>query len=167
MPPFLGGGEMIRRVDLEKSEWNTLPHKFEAGTPAIAEAIGLGVAVDYLSKLGMDAIDAHEKEITAYALERLAEVPGLKVYGPSDLEMRGGVAAFALDGIHPHDVATILDSEGVAVRAGHHCAMPLHKILDLSATTRASFYIYTVPEEIDRLVDALYKTKHIFSRGRL
>ena len=167
MPPFLGGGEMIRRVELESSEWNALPHKFEAGTPAIAEAIGLGAAVDYLSGLGMDAVCVHEKEITAYAMDRLAEVPGLTVYGPSDLKVRGGVASFSLDGLHPHDVATILDSEGVAVRAGHHCAMPLHKILNVSATTRASFYVYTVPEEIDKLVEALYKAKHIFSRGHL
>jgi cysteine desulfurase/selenocysteine lyase len=166
MPPFMGGGEMIRRVELERSEWADLPHKFEAGTPAIAEVIGLGAAVDYLSALGMEAVRTHEKELTTYALERLAEVPGLTVYGPTDIEVRGGVAAFALNDAHPHDVATILDSEAVAVRAGHHCAMPLHKKLCLSATTRASFYIYNVPEEIDRLVEALYKVKHIFSRGR-
>ena len=165
MPPFMGGGEMIRRVELERSEWNELPYKFEAGTPAIAEAIGLGAAVDYLSALGMETVRAHEKELTAYALERLVEVPGLTAYGPTDLEVRGGVVAFALDGAHPHDIATILDSEAVAVRAGHHCAMPLHKRLGLSATTRASFYIYNLPEEIDRLVEALYKVKHIFSRG--
>jgi cysteine desulfurase/selenocysteine lyase len=162
----MGGGEMIRRVELERSEWANVPHKFEAGTPAIAEAIGLGAAVDYLSALGMQAVRAHEKELTAYALERLAKVPGLTVYGPSDVEVRGGVAAFTLDGAHPHDVASILDHEDVAVRAGHHCAMPLHKKLGLPATTRASFYIYNVPEEIDRLVDALYKVKHIFSRSR-
>jgi cysteine desulfurase/selenocysteine lyase len=167
MPPFMGGGEMIRRVELERSEWNELPYKFEAGTPAIAEAIGLGAAVNYLSALGMETVRAHEKELTAYALERLVEVPGLTAYGPTDLEVRGGVVAFALDGAHPHDVATILDSEAVAVRAGHHCAMPLHKRLGMSATTRASFYIYNLPEEIDRLVEALYKVKHIFSRGHL
>jgi cysteine desulfurase/selenocysteine lyase len=167
MPPFLGGGEMIRRVELERSEWNDLPHKFEAGTPAIAEAIGLGAAVDYLSALGMDAVRAHEKELTAYALERLAEIPGLTTYGPTDIEVRGGVVSFVLDGAHPHDIATILDHEAVAVRAGHHCAMPLHKKLGLPATTRASFYIYNLPEEIDRLVEALYQVKHIFSRGRL
>jgi cysteine desulfurase/selenocysteine lyase len=167
MPPFMGGGEMIRRVELERSEWNELPYKFEAGTPAIAEAIGLGAAVDYLSGLGMETVRAHERELTAYALERLVEVPGLTAYGPTDLEVRGGVVAFALDGAHPHDIATILDSEAVAVRAGHHCAMPLHKRLGLPATTRASFYIYNLPEEIDRLVEALYKVKHIFSRGRM
>ncbi len=164
MPPFMGGGEMIRRVELERSEWAGLPHKFEAGTPAIAEAIGLGAAVDYLRALGMEAIRAHEKELTAYALERLSEVPGLTVYGPADVELRGGVATFTLTDAHPHDVATILDSEAIAVRAGHHCAMPLHKKLGLPATTRASFYIYNLPEEIDRLVEALYKVKHIFSR---
>ncbi len=164
MPPYMGGGEMIRRVTLEKSEWAALPHKFEAGTPAIAEAVGLGVAVDYLSQLGMAAVREHEKELTGYALERLAEVPGLTVYGPTDVQVRGGVAAFTLDGAHPHDVATILDSEGVAVRAGHHCAMPLHTRLGLPATTRASFYIYNTPAEIDRLVEAVYKVKHIFSR---
>jgi cysteine desulfurase/selenocysteine lyase len=166
MPPFLGGGEMIRRVDFERSEWASVPHKFEAGTPAIAEAIGFGAAIDYLSALGMEAIRDHEKELTAYALERLAEVPGLTVYGPIDLQVRGGVAAFNLNDVHPHDVATILDSEAVAVRAGHHCAMPLHKQLGLTATTRASFYLYNMPEEIDRLVETLYKVKHIFSRGR-
>ena len=167
MPPFMAGGEMIRRVELERSEWAEIPHKFEAGTPAIAEAIGLGAAVDYLSDLGMEAVRAHEKELTAYALERLVEVPGLTVYGPTDLEVRGGVATFALDSAHPHDIATILDSEAVAVRAGHHCAMPLHKRLCLPASTRASFYIYNTLEEIDRLIEALYKVKHIFSRGRL
>ncbi len=167
MPPFLGGGEMIRRVTLERSEWNSIPHKFEAGTPAIAEAIGLGAAVDYLSHLGMEAVRAHEKELTAYALERLSEVPGLRVFGPQNLEVRGGVTAFTLNDLHPHDIATIVDSEGIAVRAGHHCAMPLHKILGVSATTRASYYIYNEPEDIDRLIEALYKVKHVFSRGRL
>jgi cysteine desulfurase/selenocysteine lyase len=166
MPPFMGGGEMIRRVELQRSEWADVPHKFEAGTPAIAEAIGLGAAVDYLTDLGMEAVRAHEKELIAYALDRLVEIPGVTVYGPTDVEIRGGVAAFALDGAHPHDVATILDAEAVAVRAGHHCAMPLHKRLRLPATTRASFYIYNTPEEVDRLVEALYKVKHIFGRGR-
>jgi cysteine desulfurase/selenocysteine lyase len=164
MPPFMGGGEMIRRVEWERSEWAAVPHKFEAGTPAIAEAIGLGAAVDYLSKLGMGAVREHEKELTAYALERLSEVPGLTLFGPSDVEVRGGVIAFTLDEAHPHDIATILDGEAVAVRAGHHCAMPLHRRLAVPATTRASFYIYNTPDEVDRLVDALYKVKHIFSR---
>jgi cysteine desulfurase / selenocysteine lyase len=164
MPPFLTGGEMIRRVTLESSEWNDLPYKFEAGTPAIAEAIGLGVAVDYLNGLGMAAIHAHEKEIVAYAMERLAEVPGLQVLGPTDHDQHGGLTTFTLEGIHPHDLATILDAEGVAVRAGHHCAMPLHLRLGLPATTRASFYIYTLPEEVDALVEALYRAKQIMSR---
>ena len=166
MPPFLTGGDMIRRVELEHSEWAGLPNKFEAGTPAIAGAIGLGVAVDYLNALGMGAIRTHEKELTAYALERLVEIPGLTVYGPTDLEVRGGVATFNLSEAHPHDVATILDSEGIAVRAGHHCAMPLHKSMGLAASTRASFYIYNTAAEIDRLVEALYKVKHIFSPTR-
>jgi cysteine desulfurase / selenocysteine lyase len=166
MPPFMGGGEMIRRVELLHSEWAAVPQKFEAGTPAIAEAIGLGAAVDYLAGLGMQAVRAHEKELTAYALDRLAEVPGLTVFGPAATEIRGGVAPFAMEEAHPHDIATILDGEAIAVRAGHHCAMPLHKILQVPATTRASFYIYNLPEEIDRLVEALYRVKHIFSRDR-
>jgi len=164
MPPFLSGGEMIRRVTFEGAEWNDLPNKFEAGTPAIAEAIGLGVAVDYLAGLGMEAVRAHEQAIVAYALERLSEVPGLTLYGPSDPELHGGLATFTLDGVHPHDLATILDAEGVAVRAGHHCAMPLHLRLGLPATTRASFYIYTLREEIDALVEGLYRAKQIMSR---
>lgn len=164
MPPFLTGGDMIIRVTLEGAQWNELPHKFEAGTPAIAEAIGLGVAVDYLSGLGMQAVRAHEKEIVAYAIERLSEAPGLRILGPADPELHGGLTTFTLDGIHPHDLATILDSEGIAVRAGHHCAMPLHLKLDLPATTRASFYIYTLREEIDALVEALYKAKQLMTR---
>jgi cysteine desulfurase/selenocysteine lyase len=161
MPPFMGGGDMIRRVYLREFKVNDLPYKFEAGTPAIAEAVGLGAAVDYLESVGMDAIAAHEREITAYALERLEEVPGVKVYGPS-AEKKGGVAAFSLDGVHPHDVAQILDRDGIAIRAGHHCAMPLHDRFNLPATARASFYLYTVPSEIDQLVEGLYKVKKIF-----
>jgi cysteine desulfurase/selenocysteine lyase len=164
MPPFLTGGDMIIRVTLEGAEWNELPNKFEAGTPAIAEAIGLGVAVDYLSGLGMQAVRAHEKETFAYAMERLGEVPGLRILGPADPELHGGLTTFDLDGIHPHDLATILDSEGIAVRAGHHCAMPLHLKLNLPATTRASFYIYTLREEIDALVEGLYKAKQLMTR---
>ena len=164
MPPFLGGGDMIRTVTYEGAEWNELPWKFEAGTPAIAESIGLGVAVDYLSALGMTAVRAHEREIIAYALDRLAEVPGLTLIGPDDPDRRGGVATFTLDDIHPHDLAAILDGEGIAIRAGHHCAMPLHRKLGLLASSRASFYIYTLPEEVDRLVDGLYKAKSIFKR---
>jgi cysteine desulfurase/selenocysteine lyase len=161
MPPFMGGGDMIRRVYLHEFKANELPYKFEAGTPAIAEAVGLGAAVDYLSGLGMPAIHAHEMALISYALERLEEVPGVKVYGPR-AERRGGVAAFTFEGVHPHDVAQVLDRDGIAVRAGHHCAMPLHDRFDLPATSRASFYLYNVPEEVDRLIEGLYKVKKMF-----
>lgn len=164
MPPFLSGGDMIRRVTFEGAEWNDLPWKFEAGTPAIAEGIGLGAAVDYLTSLGMDAVRAHEREITAYALERLAEVPEVTIYGPTDPDVRGGVATFNLGEIHPHDVAAVLDTEGIAIRAGHHCAMPLHLKLGLQATSRASFYVYTLREEVDRLVEGLYKAKSVYGK---
>ncbi len=162
MPPFLGGGDMIKRVYLRSFTANEIPHKFEAGTPAIAEAIGFGAAVDYLSALGMPAVVEHEKEITAYTLDRLSEVSGLRVIGP-DAAKRGGVVAFEIDGIHPHDVAQILDSVGVAVRAGHHCAMPLHDRYKLPATTRASFYVYTTKQEIDTFIDGIEKVKKVFA----
>jgi cysteine desulfurase/selenocysteine lyase len=162
MPPFLGGGDMIKRVQLRTFASNDLPHKFEAGTPAIAQAIGLGAAVEYLSGLGMEAVAAHEQEIVAYALERLEEVPGLWIFGPP-AEKKGGVASFTMDGIHPHDIAQIVDQDGVAIRAGHHCAMPLHEKFNLPATARASFYVYNNPEDVDRLVEALYKVKHLFA----
>jgi len=161
MPPFMGGGEMIRRVHLRSFVPNELPHKFEAGTPAIAEAIGLGEAVDYLTSTGMDAIAAHEQEIIAYTLERLEEIPGVQVYGPT-AEHRGGVAAFTLAGVHPHDISQILDSQGVAIRAGHHCAMPLHEKYNLPATARASFYLYNTFQEVDKLAEAIYKVKEVF-----
>lgn len=161
MPPFLGGGDMIREVHLRSFRPNSLPYKFEAGTPAIAEAVGLGAAVDYLSALGMDAIAAHEHEITEYALERLEEIPGVQVFGPGAQD-KGGVAAFTLDGVHPHDVAQILDQEGIAVRAGHHCAQPLHEKFGLPATSRASFYLYNTKEEVDLLVNGIYKVKQLF-----
>ncbi|HSL46380.1 MAG TPA: cysteine desulfurase [Anaerolineales bacterium] len=161
MPPFLGGGDMIKEVKLRSFRPNTLPYKFEAGTPAIAEAVGFGAAVEYLSSLGMDAIAAHEHEITEYALERLEEVPGVKVLGPS-AQQKGGVAAFTLDGVHPHDVAQILDQDGIAVRAGHHCAQPLHEKFGLPATSRASFYLYNTKEEVDLLVNGIYKVKELF-----
>ena len=161
MPPFLGGGDMIKTVHLREFVSNSIPHKFEAGTPAIAEAVGFGAAVDYLAAVGMDAIAAHEHEITEYALERLEEVPGLKVFGPSAQD-KGGVAAFTFDGVHPHDVAQILDRDGIAVRAGHHCAQPLHEKFGITATSRASFYLYTTKEEVDKLVEGLYKVKEIF-----
>jgi cysteine desulfurase / selenocysteine lyase len=155
MPPFMGGGDMIRRVTLEGSTWNDLPYKFEAGTPAIAEAVGLGAAVDYLTSVGLDAIYAYEKGVVEYAHERLSEVPGLNLLAPPQ-DRRSGVATFTMQNAHPHDIAQILDYEGVAVRAGHHCAMPLHERLGISATSRASFYLYNTREEVDSLVNALY-----------
>jgi cysteine desulfurase/selenocysteine lyase len=163
MPPFMAGGDMIKRVAYGGAEWNDLPWKFEAGTPAIAEAIGLGAAVDYLSNVGMSNVKAHEQAITEYALERLAEVPGLRVIGPPDASQKGAVCAFAMQDIHPHDIAQVLDHEGVAVRAGHHCAMPLHHKFGLIATTRASFYLYNTFQEVDRLIEALYRVKTTFA----
>jgi len=163
MPPFMGGGEMIRKVGLRESTWNDLPWKFEAGTPAIAEAIGLGAAVDYLNELGMENVRWHEQEITTYAMTQLQAVPGLTIYGPAASE-RGGVISFTLGDIHPHDLASILDQEvGVAIRAGHHCAQPLVERLGLAATARASFYVYTIPEDIDVLVQGLHKALQIFN----
>ncbi len=162
MPPFLGGGDMIKRVHLRSFTSNELPYKFEAGTPAIAEAVGLGAAVDYLSGVGMPAIAAHEQEIVSYALERLEEIPGVWIFGP-EAEHKGGVVSFTLDGVHPHDISQILDLDGIAIRAGHHCAMPLHEKFNLPATARASFYLYNTMEEVDRLVNAIYKVKAIFS----
>jgi len=154
MPPFLGGGDMIRKVEWESATWNRLPWKFEAGTPAFVEGIGLGAAVDYLTGIGMEAIAAHERELTAYAMERLSALPGLNIIGPP-AHQRGGVVAFTFRGIHPHDVAHMLDMEGIAVRAGHHCAQPLHRRLGLTATVRASFYLYNTAEEVDALAQAL------------
>jgi cysteine desulfurase/selenocysteine lyase len=162
MPPFLGGGDMIKTVHLRNFIPNDLPHKFEAGTPAIAEAAGFGAAVDYLEKIGMDAVAAHEREIITYALERLEEVPGVKVFGPS-AGKKGGVAAFTLEGVHPHDVAQIVDRYGVAVRAGHHCAQPLHERFGIQATTRASFYIYSLQEEVDKLIEGIHQVKKVFA----
>jgi len=158
MQPFNLGGEMIHSVALDRTSWNELPYKFEAGTPAIAEAYGFGAAIDYLSEIGLPAIEAHEHELTGYALERLAELDWVRVFGPP-ADRRAGIVSFEVEGIHPHDVAQILDWEGVAVRAGHHCTQPLMSRLGVSATTRASFYLYTIPEEIDRLVDGLHKVK--------
>ena len=162
IPPFLAGGDMIKRVTLDGAEWNDVPWKFEAGTPAIAEAVGLGAAVDYLAGVGMDRIYAHEQMLVAYALERMEEVPGVRVLGPSPAQ-RGGVAAFTLDGMHPHDISQLLNDQGVAVRAGHHCAMPLHKRFNIAASTRASFYLYNTREEVDRLIEALYQAKSVFA----
>jgi len=162
LEPAEGGGEMIRDVGLHESTWADIPHRFEAGTPPIAEAVGFGAAVDYLSTIGMEAVRAHEESITAYALQRLAEVPDLQVYGPGDVALRGGAVSFTLADVHPHDIATILDQQGIAVRAGHHCTRPLHKMMDVPATARASFYVYSIPEEVDRLVDALHEARRIF-----
>jgi cysteine desulfurase/selenocysteine lyase len=166
MPPFLGGGDMIKSVHLRESEWNDIPHKFEAGTPNVAQGIGLGAAVDYLEHLGMDNVKAHEQAMAAYALDRLAAVPNLHVYGPPAGD-RGGVVTFNLlrDGellIHPHDLASILDREGIAIRAGHHCAQPLMEHYGVPATARASFYVYNTEEEVDKLVEALYKAQQVF-----
>jgi cysteine desulfurase / selenocysteine lyase len=162
MPPFMGGGDMIRKVSLRHSTWNDLPWKFEAGTPAIAEAIGLGAAVDYLNELGMDFVMEHEREITTYAMQQLKTIPEVTIYGPA-VSQRGGVISFTLGDIHPHDLASILDQEvGVAIRAGHHCAQPLMERYGLAATARASFYVYTIKEEIDILVQGLRKAQEIF-----
>jgi len=161
MPPYQGGGDMIKRVTLQGSTWNDLPYKFEAGTPAIAEAVGLGAAVDYLSALGMDNILAHERLVVDYALDRLAEVPGLTLYGPGP-EQRNGVAAFTLADIHAHDIAQLLDAEGVAVRAGHHCAMPLHQHYGIPASARASFYVYNTREDVDVLVRGIESARRVF-----
>jgi cysteine desulfurase/selenocysteine lyase len=166
MPPFLGGGDMIKSVHLRDSEWNDIPHKFEAGTPNMAQAIGLGAAVEYLDGLGMENVYAHERQIAAYAMESLAGVPNLHIYGPPADE-RGGVVTFNLirDGellIHPHDLASILDREGVAIRAGHHCAQPLMEHYGVPATARASFYVYNTEAEADVLVDALIKAQSVF-----
>jgi len=162
MDPAEGGGEMITDVKLHESRWAPVPHKFEAGTPPIAQAVGFGAAVDYLDKLGMEAVRRHEIEITQYALDRLTEIPDLRIVGPMDLARRGGTVSFELGDIHPHDVATILDQEGVAVRAGHHCAKPLMRYLNVPATARASFYVYTTEDDIDQLVAGLHRARELF-----
>jgi cysteine desulfurase / selenocysteine lyase len=162
MAPFNLGGHMIRAVKVEGTTWGEVPAKFEAGTQPIAEAVGFGAAIDYISEIGLDAIEQHEHELAAYALERLAELPWIKTYGPP-ADRRAGIVSFNVEDIHPHDVAQILDGEGVAIRAGHHCCQPLMAKLGVAATNRASFYLYTVPEEIDRLVDGLHKVRKILS----
>jgi cysteine desulfurase/selenocysteine lyase len=161
MEPFNTGGHMIRRVRFDETTWGELPHKFEAGTAPLAEAVGLGAAIDYLTEVGLDAVGAHEHELTAYALERLAEIEGVTLYGPPP-ERRAGIVSFNVGDIHPHDVAQVLDIDGVAIRAGHHCCQPLMGKLGVAATNRASFYVYTVPEEIDRLVDGVLRAKQLF-----
>jgi cysteine desulfurase/selenocysteine lyase len=160
MPPFMGGGDMIRRVTFAGSTWNDLPYKFEAGTPAIAEGIGLGAAVDYLTDVGMDEIHTHEQFITNYALEALSEVKDLRLIGPPAAQ-KAGVAAFTLSKIHPHDISELIDKEGIAIRAGHHCAMPLHQKMGINATARASFYLHTTTEEIDKLVASLNRVRQV------
>ncbi|HEV2736820.1 MAG TPA: cysteine desulfurase [Longimicrobiaceae bacterium] len=162
MPPFLGGGDMIDVVELEGSTWAPLPNKFEAGTPHVAGAVGMGAAVDFLAGVGREAILAHERALLAYALERMAEVPDLRVYGPRDLAERSGVVSFTLADVHPHDLATILDSRGVAIRAGHHCAQPLMRRLGVSSTARASFYLYNTPADVDSLIDGLHHARALF-----
>jgi cysteine desulfurase / selenocysteine lyase len=163
MPPFLAGGEMIREVHLRRSEWNDIPWKFEAGTPDIAAAIGLGAAADYLRGLGMDRVREHEQQLLTYALVTLQrEVPQIALYGPMDAGIRGGVVPFNLPGIHAHDVAQVLDRYGIAVRAGHHCTMPLHERLDLPATARASFNVYSTREDVDALASGLQEVIRVF-----
>jgi cysteine desulfurase/selenocysteine lyase len=162
MPPFMGGGEMIREVFDDHATWAEVPHKFEAGTPNIAQAVGMGAAVEYLEGLGIENVRAHEKEMVGYAIEKLEDA-GAVVYGPKDVEIRGGVASFNLDEVHPHDMATILDQEGLCIRAGHHCAQPLMRVLGVAATARASFYVYNTPDEIDALIEALDKAKGWFA----
>jgi cysteine desulfurase / selenocysteine lyase len=161
MEPFNLGGHMIRKVQFEETTWGELPHKFEAGTSPIAEAVGFGAAVDYITNVGLDAIEQHEHDLVVYALERLADVPGIRLYGPAP-DRRAGIVSFNMEGIHPHDVAQVLDWDGVAIRAGHHCCQPLMARLGVAATNRASFYLYTVREEIDRLVDGLLRARKVF-----
>jgi cysteine desulfurase / selenocysteine lyase len=163
MPPFLGGGSMIDVVDLQSSTYAEIPARFEAGTPAIGEAIALGAAAEYLRELDLRAIQQHEHELTAYALQRLAELPGITVYGPPAGTDRGGAVSFTLAGVHPHDVAAVLDSEGVAVRAGHHCTQPLHRQLGAAATVRASFYLYNQPIDVDQLMVGLQRARRLFA----
>ena len=162
LPPFLGGGEMIEVVEMTGSTYAPPPHRFEAGTPPIAQAVGLGAAVDYLSAIGMDKVADHERAITGYALDRLTEVAGVRVIGPATSEMRGGAISLVVDGVHPHDVSQVLDARGVAVRAGHHCARPVCQRFGVAATTRASFYLYTTPPEIDALIDGLHEVVRFF-----
>ncbi len=164
MSPFQVGGHMIRTVSFEETTWGALPHKFEAGTQAIAECYAFGTAIDYVSAVGLDAIEQHEHELATQALERMAEIPGIELYGPP-VERRAGIVSFNLEGVHPHDVGQVLDWEGIAIRGGHHCTQPLMKRLGVAATNRASFYLYTIPEEIDRLVEGLHRVRKVFGSG--
>jgi len=162
MAPFHGGGDMIREVHKYETTWNDLPYKFEAGTPNIADVIGFAAAIDYLNEIGMDYVRAHEIEITKYALDRLSKIPGIKIYGTSDMSKRGGVISFNFADIHPHDLATIIDEDGIAIRSGHHCAQVLMEKLDIAATSRASFYIYNTKEEVDVLINSLSRAARLF-----
>jgi cysteine desulfurase/selenocysteine lyase len=162
LPPFLGGGEMIETVTMERSTYAGIPHKFEAGTPPIVEAVGLGTALDYIGEIGLDAIHRHEQAITGHLLDGLASLPGVTVLGPLDATQRGGAVAFEVDGVHPHDVAQILDSRGIAIRAGHHCAKPAHKRFGVQSSARASSYLYTTPGEIDALVEGIAHAQNYF-----
>ena len=162
MSPFEMGGEMIRKVSIEETTWNDLPYKFEAGTPAFVEAYGMGVAIDYIGEIGLEAIEEHEQALATLAIERLSELDWVTVYGPPP-NRRAGIVSFNVDGVHPHDVAQILDSEGVAVRASHHCTQPLMRRLGITATARASFYLYSIPEEVDRLVAGLHTVRKVFT----
>ncbi len=165
MEPFEGGGEMISEVTLHDATWAAIPHRFEAGTPPIIEAVGLHAAIDYLDSIGMEKVLEHDRELTGIALERLGDVPGLNIQGPTTLEDRGGVVSMTLDGVHAHDLATILDEEGVAVRAGHHCAKPLMRRLGVTATARASFYVYNTEEDVDALIGGLRRAGELFGVG--
>jgi cysteine desulfurase / selenocysteine lyase len=162
MSPFEMGGEMIRKVSIEETTWNELPYKFEAGTPAFVEAFGMGAAIDYVTGIGLDAIEQHEHELVGYAMGQLSVLPWVTVYGPP-ADRRAGIVSFNVDGVHPHDVAQVLDSAGVCVRAGHHCTQPLMRRLGVAATARASFYLYSIPEEVDRLVAGLHEVRRIFA----
>jgi cysteine desulfurase/selenocysteine lyase len=162
MEPMFGGGEMILTVTLERSTWNEIPHRFEAGTPNIAGVVGLGAAVGYLTALGMDRVREHEVELVDYALRRLGDVPGVTIFGPPDPQARGGVVSFDLEGVHPHDVGQVLDAHGVAIRTGHHCAQPVMAALDVPATARASFYLYNTKDEVDALARAVEQASRFF-----
>ncbi len=162
MDPFHGGGDMIREVHKYETTWNDLPYKFEAGTPNIADVIGFGSAIDYLSQLGMETVRKHEMELTQYALDKMSQIKGIVIYGPKDVSKRGGVISFNFHDVHPHDVATIVDREGIAIRSGHHCAQVLMEKLDVAATNRASFYIYNTKQDVDKLIQSLEKVSELF-----
>jgi cysteine desulfurase / selenocysteine lyase len=166
MDPFMGGGDMILTVSMDRSTWADVPAKFEAGTPNVADAIAFGAAIDYLDALGMDAVRAHEREITDYALRRLSDVPGVSIFGPMDANLRGGVISFELEDVHPHDIGQVLDTHGIAIRTGHHCAQPVMSALNVPATARASFYIYNTTEEVEQLATALQAVSKFFGGGR-